>query len=120
MSQATFLILVEVVLILGIIGAKLYKAKQDDGKISIDEVIDILGETQSFVTNIVSEVSHLSTTMGKTDLKKNIKYKIDNYINTNKKLSDEHKQFLVTNIDKYVDIIYAKITNTDNDIKKIE
>lgn len=122
MSQVTFLILVESIIIVGIIGAKLYKAKQDDGKISVDEVIEILGETQFFVTNIIVEASELASTLGTVDLKKNIKDKINNYVKTNKKLSDEQKQFLVINIDKYVDIIYAKITHTDvnNKIKKLE
>lgn len=113
MSQAGFLILIETLLIIAIIGTKLYKAKTNDGKITTDEVLGILTESQTFVSEIiVSTLSDLASISGsgeQIDIKAKISEKIKEYLKTSTNLSESHKDLIIENTDKYVEIIYDKL-----------
>lgn len=109
MTDMQIILSVVVVIVFGYVGYELYKAKKNDGKITMDEVISIATGTTDIVNDMIDELKKIEN-IG-TDSKANdiIKEKLLDYLKGSDKLTDWQRDLIIENIDKFVDIAYNKI-----------
>ena len=106
-TEAWILLIVLIVVLLGTVGEKLYRAKKNDGVITKDEVAEIVDTFRAGICNIITKMMEVSEKkkISSTEERDYVKKQLTEQILNNTVIKETEKQLIVNNMDEIIDFI---------------